>query len=431
MFNRIILAGLLFIIGSNAYAQNTLSLLTQLQNARHDSTRLQLYAQLADTLYAREQFDSLYSLTKQALRLAQRCVADAKSIKVAKDIAMGLETLALVQERMGYYQQALKSYKEYQVITDSLRTVEKSAKVQALYELEKKESTIQLLQKKSQLDYLKVKQQEQKLALANRQRPLYIMGISVLTSLVGITGYFLRRFYRAQQLLTRKKQEIETQARELQETNRLKDRLFAIVGHDLRSPVASLKASFTLLKIKDRYPTELTRLEQEVNGLSQTLDTILYWSLNQQQGLQLRQQRLLLQELIQDALDGFTGFIRQKQLIVTFNAVPACVWADENMTMLVFRNILHNAFKFTPPGGAVRISIAIEPDQTSLRIADTGIGMDVTYADADRQAQQGTGIGLSLSKDLMQRNGGRLTLESKKGRGTSVTLSWPNAKEDE
>ena len=276
-----------------------------------------------------------------------------------------------------------------------------------------------------QLNYLKTKQQEQKLELANRQRSLYIISTSLLTFLVGIVGCFLRRLFKAQQLMARKKREIETQARQLQEINRFKDRLFAIVSHDLRSPVASLKASFTLLKIKNRYPTDLTGLEQEVNGLSHTLDNILYWSLNQQNGLLLRQQRLSLNELVEDVLDGFTGFIRQKKLIVTFDAIPVFVWTDEHMTMLVLRNILHNAFKFTASGGAIRVSVATESHQISLRIADTGVGMQLKYADLVTQ-QLGTGIGLSLSQELMRRNGGQLTLESGPGQGTSVTLIWPN-----
>ncbi|GAB3285071.1 hypothetical protein GCM10027347_62170 [Larkinella harenae] len=364
---------------------------------------------------------------RQALWLVQHFVAYAKSLNLAKDITIGLETLALVQEKMGRYEQALQSFKEYHMIKDSLVTVEKSARVarvQTLYELEKKENTIQLLQRKSQLDNLKTRQQEQKLELAERQRQLYIISIGSLSLLILIVVYFLRRLFIAQQTLTWKKHRIETQAQQLQESNQLKDRLFSIVGHDLRSPVASIKNSFTLLKIQKRYPAELTSLEQEVNGLSQILDNILYWSLNQQNGLKVRQQWIELNDLVEDVLEGFTGLIRQKQLVITPQVDPVSVWADEHMTVLILRNIIHNACKFTPAGGGIRISTATESNQTRLRITDSGPGMNGPDIN-QLTSSKGTGIGLRLSKDLMHLNGGHLLIESQPGQGTVVTLSWP------
>ncbi len=366
---------------------------------------------------------------KHGLRLAQRYVAYAKSKKIARDIMTGLGTLALAQERAGLYREAIQSYKNQYILADKLKTTDKLmqvARIRFAYELEKKGHIIQLLQKKRQLDKLKTKQQAQALALANQEKWLYIEGGIFLLLVVGLIGYFLQRLYRAQQSLKRKKREIEQQAQQLRENNRLKDQLFAIVSHDLRGPILSLKLSLSLQKIQDRSDDELADLEHKIDGLVQILDNVLYWSLSQQNGLRPRPQNLPVEELIEDILTSFKGLIGDKQLIVTDYYVPAAIWADETMTLLVLRNILHNAIKYTPSGGFIHVWTEATHEQVKVHITDSGIGMDLSDSGTYQQAYaQGTGIGLNLSRELMQLNGGQVELKSQPGQGTSVTLVWP------
>ncbi len=165
-------------------------------------------------------------------------------------------------------------------------------------------------------------------------------------------------------------------------------------------------------------------MEYQVNGLYNTLDNLLYWSLNQREGIRVMSRSVNLSDIAYDVLESFEGMIRLKKLIVTADLEDFMVRMDENLTLLVFRNILHNALKFTPEGGAIRISIRQEPTQIHLIVTDTGIGMDknrITQAATD---ERGTGLGLRISKDLMIRNGGWLSIESQLGKGTTVTLSW-------
>jgi signal transduction histidine kinase len=95
--------------------------------------------------------------------------------------------------------------------------------------------------------------------------------------------------------------------------------------------------------------------------------------------------------------------------------------------LLVLRNILHNAIKFTGSGGRIQISILEKSSETYLFIADTGVGMDLRNQTVDQPVHgYGTGLGLGLSEELMQLMGGRLTIESEIGRGTTISLSWPS-----
>lgn len=360
-------------------------------------------------------------LDKHSLQAATKALAYAHQSTLPSIVMSVLPTTVAIQEASGLYQEALHNHQTYVVLKDSVFSQEKNekiAQIQARYELDKKENAIQLLNKNSQIQHLKAAQEKRQL----------VLGMFALVLGLGIISYFLRRSYLTQNVLIRQKQEIQTQATQLEEANQLKDKLFSILGHDLRSPVASLKFSFSRLKKSERLSEDdFSGLEQKVDALSHTLDNLLYWSLQQQQGLQLRPQLVSLGELVEDTLALFREFIRQKQLRVTVDLSPAEVWMDETLSLLVLRNILHNAIKFTPPGGAIRIDSFQASAMTRLRIADTGIGMDLTGSSKPEPSpEQGTGLGLALSNELMRYNKGELKLESHLGQGTTVTLGWPN-----
>jgi signal transduction histidine kinase len=361
--------------------------------------------------------------TGEALRAAKLAVAATRAGGRPDAVVESLSTLAMVQETNGNYEAALKIYKVHRALSDSLFNLEKNekiAQVQAHYDLKNKENAILLLNKDIQFERLKAKEQD-------LQHLMLKLSIVILVLVVGIISYFLRRFYLTQKVLARQKQEIENRTVELVATNSMKDKIFSILSHDLRSPVASLKASFTLMKVKNRLPSELNGLEREVNGLSHTLDNILYWALMQQSGLRIRRQQVELSDLVNEVLGSFTGLIQSKQLIVVFDSVLVAVWLDENLVVLVLRNILHNAIKFTGSGGRIQISILEKSSETYLFIADTGVGMDLRNQTVDQPVHgYGTGLGLGLSEELMQLMGGRLTIESEIGRGTTISLSWPS-----
>ena len=357
---------------------------------------------------------------QQALQAANQALSIAIKFDNAYDLSMAYATLTTVQEATGQYRQALATYKKYHAAKDSTNSVERAkqiARIQSQYDLEKQEATILLLNKNAQLQKLNAQQQQKELVIANHQRFALLLGIGALAFILGVIIFFLRQ-------RTLQKRKIEMQAHQLGETNALKDQLFAIIGHDLRSPVASMKSSLMLIRMKNQPVEELDEMEYQVNGLYNTLDNLLYWSLNQREGIRVVPRSVNLSDIAYDVLESFEGMIRLKKLIVTADLEDFMVRMDENLTLLVFRNILHNALKFTPEGGAIRVSIRQEPTQIHLIVTDTGIGMDKNRVTQAATEERGTGLGLRVSKDLMIRNGGWLSIESQLGQGTTVTLSW-------
>ena len=366
---------------------------------------------------------------REALKLAQEAVKVIQLVNGPKGYADVLKNLATVQEAAGQYRQALKTYQTYQSVNDSLISADKMAKVaqiEARYGLENKEKTILLLTRNAQLQQLKARQQEERLSTARQRQLLLTISAFMLIVVVGIISYLLYRSRKIQKQLILQKQEFEFQARELKESNLMKDKLFSIVSHDLRAPVASLKTSFTLRRIGTQKHSDWAMMEEKVNTLSQTLDNTLYWSLSQRNGIRVWMNPVVLADLVRDVLDGFTGLFTAKQLVLTVHDSAVEVRMDENLTSLVLRNVLHNAIKFTPFGGSICIQICQTPTTTELRIMDTGIGMDLTKSRPPHEGpERGTGLGLALSEELMKSNGGHLIIKSQMGRGTTVTLRWP------
>ena len=377
---------------------------------------------------------------QQALRTAERAVQLVRESKFTNLLLPILETLVILQKALGQYQLALLTKDEIRVRSDSLLNLEKAkaiARIQAQYELDKKENTILLLTKNAQIQRLESTHQRQQLNLAQQRQLLFVVSLAALLVLLSVIGYFFYKARITQRQLVEQKEEILSQALELQAVIQLKNRLFAIIGHDLRSPVASMQARLKLTRQRVASPEDqdLNGLEQEVTGLQHTLDNLLYWSLDQQNGLIVAPRLVDLTELVSSVVKGFTGLIQVKQLIIGFQSAssltslpaPLYVEADENLTLIILRNLIHNALKFTPPGGQIQLMCWQGEQTVGYRIVDTGIGMDLSRLNqASSQPDRGTGLGLMLSGELMNRMGGHLYLESQPNKGTTVTLSWPN-----
>lgn len=372
-----------------------------LKSAESQSRIAQSYLKAGDTL--------------QALKAAKEGLQLARQHQELGLLITSLVILAEVQEA-AREPAALQTYKEYYFLKDSLLALNKLAvieKIQAQYDLEKKEHTIHLLNKNTQL-------QRHTLATEQKQRLALLLSLATLAISLTIVIYLLQRANQLKTLLV-------NQAEHLQESNGLKDKLFSILAHDLRSPVASLKTTFLALKLRKREQQDIDGLEEQVDQLYFTLDNVLHWSLNQQNGLQVSPRLVILRNLINEVLAGFKGLIIYKELTILVDGPPVLASLDETLLALVLRNVIHNAIKFTPPQGSIHISIYEEKDTTGITIQDSGVGMEINQMDQPVSLTgQGTGLGLRVSQELMSRNNGKLSIESQPEQGTTVTLSWPN-----
>lgn len=260
----------------------------------------------------------------------------------------------------------------------------------------------------------------------------FVDGTTVF-SLIIYFGYIVRK------TALKMQREISEQNSKLINANTLKDKLFGIIGHDLRSPIASLKTQ--LMGIHEGYINPLDfqqrtgRLMQMVDGVYLTLDNLLHWSMLQRDHLLTRPTKLDLTQLIESVLYLYTGELKEKNLSLTtcFQAAP--VVADELQLQIVLRNLLHNAIKFTPAGGSIHVSTGQHDHTAWLRITDSGVGMPISRPTSLSEqvvpsrgtaGEKGTGLGLELCREFMRLNQGELLIDSEPGKGTTVTIRLSN-----
>ncbi|MGF7216950.1 signal transduction histidine kinase [Spirosoma lacussanchae] len=239
----------------------------------------------------------------------------------------------------------------------------------------------------------------------------------------------------------RLEQQVAKRTTELNHSNQVKDRLFSIISHELRSPIASLKSMLIMMQQQSLSRAQFTalqaRLAQHVDRLYGNLDNLLYWSLGQMNELRSRPAPHPIRDLVNDVLGLLQEMAASKQVDFQVN-IPAQnrVWADELQLRVILRNLVDNAIKFSEPSGIVTLSSYREGERCWICVQDTGQGMSMdqlatmfanTSSSTGTAGERGTGLGLRLSKELTERNQGQMIVYSEPGSGTLVKINLPAA----
>jgi len=301
-------------------------------------------------------------------------------------------------------------------------------------------STLIKLEVEQQKQEEKISQLENENARSKKERLIFLTtGIVVLASLVAVVVLVsLNNSQRAQtnQLLVEKNEEIASQNEQLKEVNNVKNTLFSIIGHDLRSPLNSLKAMLGMVVRKQITPEEFShfapKLHQHVLGVGETLENLLLWSRSQMEGWTNNPTEINLYHSVDKIYALFNETAKEKN-IVLINRVDLLhkVKADENQLELILRNLVHNAIKFTESNGKIEIASEEDNDFIHVKISDTVIGMSnekidqlfsVSLSSKGTFGERGTGLGLLLSKEMAENNDGKLSVTSKEGEGTCFTV---------
>lgn len=245
--------------------------------------------------------------------------------------------------------------------------------------------------------------------------------------------------------LEQAKRQIEEQARRLKKTNELKDRIFSIIGHDLRSPLsaAKLKMDFIMRGIID--PATEDFREKTVYGLLKTMDealnllqNLLGWARSESGQLQAIPEPIELLELVEENFRLIRMAAEHKDIeLIHELSADHLAFADLNMVKTVLRNLLSNALKFTPEGGRIRVSTEADSDHRIwIKVSDTGPGITQTdiarildpgehFSKLGTQQEPGTGLGLVLCQAFVRINGGEMKIESTPGQGSTFRFSLP------
>jgi len=270
-----------------------------------------------------------------------------------------------------------------------------------------------------------------------------ILMVTCIYVAIFLSAYFFEIDYRVLseniKELNVRKQIIESQAEELKIANSTKSRLFGIISHDLRSPLASLKNVMQLVEKEQISMQEFKELsihiKQNVDNLSGMLENLLFWSLSQLEEVRPNLRPFDLDFVIDETLSIFKDNAIQKQIYLTKHSTKNLqAYGDEYQIRTVLINLVNNAPKFTPQHGKIVIDSSIEGQFITLRITDSGIGMgkedlmqifNNPTIKIGTAGEKGTGFGLFLCKELIEKNGGNIEIESVIGKGTTIILFLP------
>ncbi len=237
--------------------------------------------------------------------------------------------------------------------------------------------------------------------------------------------------------------EVKENEQQLAELNSMKDRFLSIIAHDLKNPfVGILSSSKVLLKNFDRIPPDQAKkLVKQVIEASESgnnlLENLLNWSRSQMHTIEYKPTVINLKEIVKETHNILKTSFEQKNIqFIDVSDEKIHLLADENMLQTVLRNLLTNAVKFTYPGGKVKVTSEIENEFIRVQISDTGIGMKkddiINLFRIDRNVsrfgtakEKGTGMGLLLTKEFVEKNGGTIWVESEEGKGSSFYFTVP------
>jgi two-component system sensor histidine kinase/response regulator len=238
------------------------------------------------------------------------------------------------------------------------------------------------------------------------------------------------------------RRELEEQNRLLTEANMRKDRLFTIIAHDLRSPIAMFVSAMRVLgnlsPDDKEYQEIVDGLSERADRLDRLLNNLLDWAGLQITSDELAPDRFLLSTAVGGVLEIIGHEATDKEIEIVVQ-VPDDLIVHLNLQAVrrVLSNLLSNAVKFSEPGKSVTLAAAKDGDEVVVTVKDTGVGMTEEEIDllfrldkrihkVGTRGEKGSGLGLVISHELISRLGGTITVESKPGEGTEVRVALPD-----
>lgn len=359
---------------------------------------------------------------QNALIHAKLGMSYAKEVNSLEHISKAAEILHEVYNKSGDYKTAYEMQSLYRTLSDSLMNQAKHKsflKKEFDYKIEKieRESEAEAKRQEAFITYLSV-----------------TLGLSLIIVILIIWGFLRNR------KLNKTLNELN---RNLQKTNSSKDRFFSIIAHDLRGPFNALLGTSDILanEIDELSKEDIKSFSLALNGALkkqfELLNDLLDWSKLQSGSFELRFTEFNLYDETNNAARSFEFTAGQKNLKIDIEINQAIIIkADVNMFRLVLRNLLSNSIKFSNKNGHIIISAKTDDQFNYLTISDNGVGMyeedinklfriDVNHSTKGTANEMGTGLGLILCKEIIDKHQGNIVVKSEKGKGSEFVISFP------
>lgn len=352
----------------------------------------------------------------KAISYLEQCLTMSEKLKMYDRKRVALYDLYLLHKDKNP-QQSLNYLERYNLLKDSIYTTKTQKQLndfEVKYKTQEKEQQITLQQEK----------------LKNRNRVLWFLGIF---SVLGLIVTFV--IYRLWQSRNRQNQH-------LAKLNQTKDKLFSIISHDLKSPAIAQKIAMDSLKPEiEKTDNELLKsgydiLHENVTNQVSIINNMMDWARVQTDKIIYKPQNIDVVNIIKEEVKLYNVAIEQKSIQLHLDLPKSCIaLADRQMIAIVVRNLINNAVKFTKEKGRITVKCHCDEKEAVISIFDNGVGMtqqqiNALYTSEQRievrfgtKGEKGTGLGLILCKDLLERNGSRLLIDSKPEKGTTIHFS--------
>lgn len=366
-----------------------------------------------------QQADILYQLAlltyknkqySESINYAQKAIQLAKKFEMLDMLTDALQSLSIVYETTGQFENAYEVYKEYNIYKDSLQSFEQKKDVEILdanYKVEKSEIEIE------------------KLELQNQKNTLLKTIYLLLFVSFLIIAIILYTNLSKRNLLNRK----------LEQSNKVKDRLLSIIAHDLKSPLNNivnvLEAIDQELFSKEEQAEIVTALKNQTNVTIETLENLLKWGQAQLRGISIKPEKFKLKDQLNKAILFVTAQANSKKIKIKLNTENE--WNghfDQEHFNFIVRNYLANAIKFSPVESTIEVKAIFDAKDNKYKISIVDKGMGIKEEDVPTIFQpaptvnfgtnneRGSGLGLRLCKEFAEANKGIVGFKTKVGEGS-------------
>mgnify|MGYP001550268820 CR=1 FL=1 len=411
-------------IGENEEAEKNFEIaVKQFESISYQKRVSLASASFAEFLYEIEDYPRSIEMGTKALKIANENHYIEEGIQAS-------EILHKAYEKTGDFKNALEAHKQMLSFKDS---VYNSQLIKQASVIESDIKTMDFQKEKDQL-------------ISDNKLKTFIIIIIIILAISLIVLIFNR--YKHQQLSAQKlltiNQRLEDLNNELEKANITKDRFFSIIAHDLKNPIGSLKGTIEVLhkdySIFDEEDIQeyLKQLNLQSTGVQELLENLLTWSRSQRGKITLNPVEINLNYLVKNNFDLLYTNVSKKSILLENRVKDDFeIKADVNMINTVLRNLISNAIKFTPEGGIISVEAIKGEDNIKIKVKDTGIGIpedvipklfeiDSNITTEGTNQEKGTGLGLIVCKEFIERHDGKIRIESEVGKGTEFIITLPS-----
>lgn len=416
---------------SRAAISSFKSALQVFEKFKTEPNKIEVYNGLAEVYFSQGDFTTALINVNKGLAIASK-----KGILLYEKLL--LNTRYKILKSQGKYEEAIDAFERLKVVSDSLVETQQSAemgRITAQYEFNQQRNELRLQQQQAELD------SQEKL---NRQQLTIQVSVIAILAIIILLAVLYRSYslkIRSFKMLTEKNKEIKNQRDQLRASNKVKNKLFSIIGHDLRSPISSLNGLLNLVKNKiankEDLENILPKLIDNFDKTSTLLNNLLSWTTSQMEGYTLEFTDFNIKTVLERVIENARLQLEDKSIDITFEGDSTIVHGEENMLEIICHNLLSNAIKFCEENDLIEVKIT-QADKVRVSIKDSGIGMSeerikTILNDNNFSSTQGThkeigsGLGLTICKDFLQKNNSELHIESKPKEGSVFYFYLPKS----